>query len=202
LLWYGASLLIVAAVAGIAWNLQPKHEVMTVTLPDSTLPPLRPPDPTTFEGNTEIPIDSAGGEAKRPPRVEPLPVSDDFRAITGREAAERLGGPIRLLGGVDPDHFEGGPPNASPSAQRGAPLVRVVYRAPDDGRVYLDQQLIRADSTGFRPIDDSALENGDTVYRDIGGRRSATWLDESGYLLTVSGPLTSAAIRELITRVR
>jgi hypothetical protein len=202
LLWYGAGLLIVGVVAVMAQGLQSKQEVMTVILPDSALPPLHPPDPSQFPGNTEEPRDSAGGEAHAPQRVEPLPVSDGFRAITGREAADRLGGPIRLLGGVDPDHFEGGPPNASPSAQRGAPLVRVVYRAPDNGRVYLDQQLIRADSTGFRPIDDSALENGDTVYRDIGGRRSATWLDESGYLLTVSGPLTSAAIRELITRVR
>lgn len=202
LLWFVGGLLIVGAIAGTAWMLRPQHEVMTVTLPDSALPPLRPPDPSTFEGNATTPADSAAGEVKRPQRVEPLPVSEDFRAITGREAADRLGGPIRLLDGVDPDHFEGGPPQAAPAAQRGSPLVRVVYRAPDDGRVYLDQQLIRADSTGFRPIDDPALENGDTVYRDVGGRRSATWLDDRGYLLTLSGPLTGAAIRELITRVR
>jgi hypothetical protein len=202
LLWLGGGLLIVGAIAGVAWMFRPQHEVMTVTLPDSTLPPLRPPDPTTFEGNAPNPVDSAGGDATRPHLVEPLPVSEGFRAITGREAADRLGGPIRLLDGVDPDHFESGPPGAAPAAQRGSPLVRVVYRAPDDGRVYLDQQLIRADSTGFRPIDDPALENGDTVYRDVGGRRSATWLDDRGYLLTLSGPLSSAAIRELITRVR
>ena len=202
LLWFVGGLLIVGAIAGTAWMLRPQHEVMTVTLPDSALPPLRPPDPSTFEGNAATAADSAGGEVARPQRVERLPVSDDFRAITGREAADRLGGPIRLLDGIDPDHFEGGPPEAAPAAQRGSPLVRVVYRAPDDGRVYLDQQLIRADSTGFRPIDDPALENGDTVYRDVGGRRSATWLDDRGYLLTLSGPLTSAAIRELITRVR
>jgi hypothetical protein len=202
LLWFGAGLLMVGGVAALAWVLRPKHEVMTVTLPDSTLPPLSPPDPTTFEGNAANPGDSAGREAKPPQRVEPLPVSEGFRAITGREAAERLGGPIRLLEGIDADHFESGPPEAAPAAQRGSPLVRVVYRAPDEGRVYLDQQLIRADSTGFRPIDDPALENGDTVYRDEGGRRSATWLDDRGYLLTLSGPLPSAAIGELITRVR
>jgi hypothetical protein len=68
--------------------------------------------------------------------------------------------------------------------------------------VHLDQQFIRADSTGFRPIDDPALENGDTVYREAGGRRSATWLDESGYLLTLSGPLTRADLQALIERVR
>jgi hypothetical protein len=202
LLWYGAGLLLVGVVARTAWLLRPQHEVMTVTLPDSALPPLRPPDPSTFEGNAPPPGDAVSGETTRPRRVEPLLVSEGFRAITGREAADRLGGPIRLLDGVDPDHFESGPPGAAPAAQRGSPLVRVVYRAPDDGRVYLDQQLIRADSTGFRPIDDPALENGDTVYRDVGGRRSATWLDDRGYLLTLSGPLSSAAIRELITRVR
>jgi hypothetical protein len=202
LLWYGAGLLIVGAASGIAWLMRPMSEVQTVVMPDSALPPLHPPDPSQFPGNEATARDSTAGEAGASPRVEPLSVSDEFRAITGREAASRLGTPIRLLSGVDPDHFESGPPEAAPGAQRGATLIRVVYRAPDNGRVHLDQQLIRADSTGFRPIDDPALENGDTVYREAGGQRSATWLDEGGYLLTLSGPLSTAELRALIGRVR
>jgi len=202
LLWAGLGLVLVGAASGVAWLLRPRSEVQTVVLPDSALPPLSPPDPSRFAGNTSAAPDTTAGTPEPTPRIEPLPVSDDFRAITGRDAVNRLGSPIRLIDGAEPDHFESGPPEAAPAAQRGAPLVRVVYRAPNEGRVHLDQQIIRADSTGFRPIDDSALENGDTVYREAGKRRSATWLDESGYLLTLSGPLTTAELRALIRRVR
>jgi anti-sigma factor RsiW len=202
LIWTGVGLLLVGAASGAVWLLRPKSEVQTVVLPDSTRPPLQPPDPSRFAGNAAPAPDTPAAAAEAAPRIEPLPVSDDFRAITGRDAVNRLGSPIRLIDGVDPDHFESGPPGAAPGAQRGAPLVRVVYRAPNDGRVHLDQQFIRADSTGFRTIDDPALENGDTVYREAGGRRSATWLDESGYLLTLSGPMTRAELRTLIGRVR
>lgn len=193
-------LLVLGGLAWGAWLLRPKPEVLTVVLPDSVLPPLQTPDAREIYGPT--PTDTAGESPPALPQIEPLAVSDEFQAITGRDAVNRLGGPVRLISGIDPDHFEGGPAAAAPWAQKGAPLVRVVYRAPDNGRVYLDQQLIRPDSTGFRPIDSPALENGDTVFRDTGGRRSATWLDQDGYLLTLSGPLSELNLRALIDRVR
>lgn len=199
LVWYSVGVLILGGAGSAAWMLRPHPEVMTVVMPDSALPRLKPPTAAPDYGPAP---DSGATGRETPPHVEPLPVSDEFRAITGREAVSRLGVPLRLIQGTDPDHFETGPPSAAPGAQRGAALVRVVYRAPDDGRVHLDQQFIRADSTGFRPIDDSNLENGDTVYRAKGTRRSATWLDDAGYLLTLSGPLTDTQLRALISQVK
>jgi hypothetical protein len=101
---------------------------------------------------------------------------------------------LRLLGELDPDHIEVGPASAVPGAQSGLDVIRIVYRAPDGRRILLDQQLIPADSSGFRPIEDPTLESGATAYgTSPGGVTVATWLDEAGYRISLAlhAPLDS-----------
>ncbi len=132
-----------------------------------------------------------------------IPVSPRFRAVGSGEASLRLGGRLRLLSGLEPDHVEIGPASAVPGAQRGLDVVRVVYRAPDGGRILLDQQLIPADSSGFRPIDDPALENGETAYGTSStGVSVATWLDEEGYRISVVVQAPVDSLKRLVQRVQ
>jgi hypothetical protein len=96
-----------------------------------------------------------------------------------------------------------GPASAVPGAQRGLDVVRVVYRAPNGGRILVDQQLIPADSSGFRPIDDPALENGETAYGTSStGVSVATWLDEEGYRISVVVQAPVDSLKRLVQRVQ
>lgn len=132
-----------------------------------------------------------------------IPVSPRFRSVGSGEASLRLGGRLRLLTGLEPDHVEIGPASAVPGAQRGLDVVRVVYRAPNGGRILVDQQLIPADSSGFRPIDDPALENGETAYGTSStGVSVATWLDEEGYRISVVVQAPVDSLRRLVQRVQ
>lgn len=133
----------------------------------------------------------------------PLGVSRRFRSVQRVEAARRLGGAVRGVAGLVPDHYEIGPASAVPGAQRNIDVVRVVYRVGNGGRLTLDQQVIRADSSGFRPIDDSALESGETVFRTgTDGANSATWLDEAGYRISLSARVSQDSLRKLLPRVQ
>ena len=137
------------------------------------------------------------------PEPKPLPVSPRFRALGAREASLRLGGRLRLVSGLEPDHFEVGPATAVPGAQAGLDVVRVVYRTVDGGRILVDQQLIPADSSGFRPIDDPALESGETAYgTSPTGVSVATWLDEEGYRISVVAQAPVDSLKRLVQRVQ
>jgi hypothetical protein len=122
-------------------------------------------------------------------------VSPQFRSIRLADAAQRLGGPVRVIPGLKVDHVEIGPASAVPGAQSGLDVVRVVYRTGDNaGRILLDQQLIPADSSGFRPIEDQTLESGETAFgTSDSGVSVATWLDEEGYRISLAmrAPLDS-----------
>jgi hypothetical protein len=90
-----------------------------------------------------------------------------------------------------------------PGAQRNLEVIRVVYRLGTNGRLTLDQQRIPVDSSGFRPIEDAALESGETVFRTTqDGAASAIWLDEGGYRLALSGRISQDSLRTLLGRVR
>lgn len=158
-------------------------------------PPARPPVPAASRAQP--------APTPPPPANEELAISPNFRSVRVSEAARRLGGRIRLLNGLEPDHIELGPSAAVPGAQAGLDVVRVVYRTPDGGSILLDQQLIPADSSGFRPIDDPTLETGQTAYGTApNGVSVATWLDEEGYRmsLVVLAPVDS--LRKLVQRVQ
>lgn len=156
--------------------------------------------PRTTPGPTERAATTPGPTT---PSSATIPVSPRFRAVGSGEASLRLGGRLRLLDGLEPDHVEIGPASAVPGAQRGLDVVRVVYRAPDGGRILVDQQLIPADSSGFRPIDDPTLENGETAYGTSStGVSVATWLDEEGYRISVVVQAPVDSLKRLVQRVQ
>jgi len=162
--------------------------------------------PRPSNAGRSMPASAAPREPAPPPAPEPapqLPVSPKFRAVPVSEATQRLGGALRLLGGLDPDHVEIGPASAVPGAQAGLNVVRVVYRSPSGGRMLLDQQLIPADSSGYRPIDDATLENGQTAFGTAAnGVSVATWLDEGGYRISLVAQVPVDSLRKLVPLVR
>lgn len=174
-------------------------------------PPRPAPGPAPFIGLHDTllgaePADGSPRPAGRAPRDSapaPLGVSPRFRAAQRVEAARVLGGALRGVTGLTPDHYEIGPPGAVPGAQRNIDVVRVVYRTGGGGRLTLDQQLIPVDASGFRPIDDTALESGETIFRDTpDGGTSATWLDEAGYRISLSARISQDSLRKLVPRVQ
>lgn len=139
-----------------------------------------------------------------PPAVpQPAPASPSFRNVSAVEASRRLGGALRMLSGMDIDHIEVGPAAAVPGAQAGLAVVRVVYRTPDGRRMLLDQQLIPADSSGYRPVDDSALEHGAPAFGTApNGVSVATWLDRDGYRISLVAQAPVDSLKRLIPLVQ
>ena len=126
-----------------------------------------------------------------------------FRRVALGEASRRLDGGIRFLSNLNPDHVELGPGSAVPGAQASLDVVRVVYNTPDGSRILLDQQRIPLDESGFRPINDAALENGDTLYGSSAqGVSVATWVDDDGYRMSLALRAPPDSLRKLIRRVR
>lgn len=153
------------------------------------------------------PLGSATGAPTTPeepgPPTPSLSISPRFKLASTSEAVRRLGGRLRLLTGLEPDHLEIGPANAVPGAQSGLDVIRVVYRTADGGRILVDQQLIPADSSGFRPIDDPALETGETAYgTSPSGVSVATWLDEFGYRIAVVVQAPVDSVKKLTQLIR
>jgi len=174
-------------------------------------PPRPVPSPAPFVGLHDTllgadPVEPSPRPVGREPRDSsppPLSVSPRFRSVQRVEAARQLGGALRGVVGLPPDHYEIGPASAVPGAQRNIDVVRVVYRTGTGGRLALDQQLIPVDASGFRPIDDTALESGETVFRSTpDGGNSATWLDEGGYRISLSARISQDSLRKLVPRVQ
>jgi len=132
----------------------------------------------------------------------PVPLSPSFRNVAAAEASQRLGGALRLLSGLEPDHIEVGPASAVPGAQAGLAVVRVVYRMPDGGRMLLDQQLIPADGSGSRPIDDPALEQGEAAFGTApNGVSVASWVDQDGYRISLVAQAPVDSLKRLVPLV-
>lgn len=173
--------------------------------PTQTVPaPVVSPPATDPVARTAAPAPDPARAATRPePNSAPVPVSPRFRAIQRDEAARRLGGPLRSVDGLRIDHIEVGPASAVPGAQSGLDVVRVVYRAPDGGRLLLDQQRIPADSDGMRSIEDPTLESGETAYGSSPeGVSVATWLDEDGYRISLVAKTPLDSLKQLARRVQ
>ena len=167
------------------------------TVPDAAPPPRE----STVTPPQRPALDPAPAPAASEP--PPLPVSRGFAKVQRADAARRLQGAVRGVAGLEPEHYEVGPPTAVAGAQKNIDVVRVVYRVGDGGRLTLDQQLIPMDASGFRPIDDPALESGETVYRSgPNGTNTAVWLDESGYRLALSARVSQDSLRRLVARVQ
>lgn len=132
-----------------------------------------------------------------------VPVSSNFTRLTMAEAQLKLGGRVRLIDGLIADHIEVGPSSAVPGSQPGLDVVRVVYRSANGGRILLDQQLIPADASGFRPLDDPALENGETAFGTApNGVSVGTWLDNDGYRMSLVAKASVDSLRRLVPLIR
>jgi hypothetical protein len=160
--------------------------------------PEAPPPPTT---TTKAPAPAASmGASPKPDASVTMP---GFRRVAVGEASRRLDGGVRFLTNLNPDHVELGPGSAVPGAQASLEVVRVVYNAPDGSRILLDQQRIPLDESGFRPINDAALENGDTLFGSSAqGVSVATWVDDDGYRMSLALRAAPDSLRKLIRRVR
>jgi anti-sigma factor RsiW len=156
-------------------------------------PPARQPTPASSRPFTES-TDSDAGSAAR---------VTTFSRIGFDAAVRRLGGSIRLLEGLDVDHIEVGPGDSVPGAQRGADIVRVIYRARNGNRILLDQQRIPADASGWRHVNDPYLENGDTlVGTSPNGVSVATWVDPKAYWISLVGQMSQDSLKRMLRRVR
>ena len=130
----------------------------------------------------------------------PVAASPSFRNVATAEAARRLGGPVRVLRGIEVDHIEVGPPAAVPGALPGLPVVRVVYRTEAGGRMLLDQQLVPSENADPRLAGD--LERGQTAFGTApNGVSVATWLDAEGYRLSLVVQAPVDSIKQLIQLV-
>lgn len=160
----------------------------------------KPRKPETSRPPRSTPAMTLDTRADPPP---PVSVSPSFRNVQQAEASRRLGGALRLMRGLEPDHIEVGPAAAVPGALSGLPVVRVVYKTPEGGRMLLDQQLIPTDSSGFHPMDDPALENGQTAFGSApNGVSVATWVDHEGYRMVLVAQAPVDSLRELVQLVR
>jgi hypothetical protein len=125
-----------------------------------------------------------------------------FRRVPLGEAARRLDGDLRFLSNLTPDHVEIGPGTAVPGALASQEIVRVVYVGPDGSKILLDQQRIPVDASGYRPINDAALENGDTLLGSSPqGVSLGTWVDPDGYRMSVAAHASADSLKRLIQRV-
>lgn len=181
---------------------QPAAIISDSTPDDATPSPVRakPYKPESERVPRSTPAMTLDTRADPPPAVS---VSPSFRSVQQSEATRRLGGALRMVRGLEPDHIEVGPAAAVPGALSGLAVVRVVYRTPDGGRMLLDQQLIPADSAGFHPIDDPTLENGQTAFGTApNGVSVATWVDHEGYRISLVAQAPVDSLRELVQLVR
>ena len=151
------------------------------------------------------PVSRAAGapfEAAAPEPTSPASKSK-FQFVTPQEAARRIGGPVRTIVGLEPDHIEIGPASGVPGAQPNLSVVRVVYMTADGERMLLDQQRIPADANGFHPIDDPTLESGQTAYgTETNGVNVATWLDDAGYRISLAAKVPVDSLKLLVNLVR
>ena len=207
-LWFGAVLMAVLVGYG-TYRLRASKEVVDAT----TLYPQLSAEPESRRAGAMPPIppateqDSLASRAAPAPTVDTpkpamLPVSPEFHMARIAEAARKLGGRVRTIRGLEPDHIETGPASAVAGSLPGIPVIRVIYQTPDGGLMVLDQQLIPVDSSGFRPVEDAGLESGQVTYGSSpSGLSVATWLDADGYLLSLAMQASADSLKQLVGKV-
>ena len=193
--------------------------------PSSTRPAVQPPAPPASDtisdqgalGTSErtpgpvvdsTPVVRPATPAPVPTATPSKPPADasttmpQFRRVAVSDAARRLKGGIRTIRGLSLDHIEIGPGTAVPGAPDNLDVVRVVYQTSEGYPILLDQQRIPADSSGFRPINESALESGDTLLgTSPSGVSVATWIDDDGYRMSLVLHGSTDSLRRVIRRV-
>ena len=194
------------AESGLATSAAPRVPAVTApatALPHDTSSATTPPPVMTEPAQVPALRPTVPTRAAVDTTPSRLALSPNFKPLSRSEAVRRLGGPVRFIQGHSVDHLEVGSASAVPGAQTGLDVIRVVYRTAGGGRILLDQQLIPADSSGFRPIDDPTLESGETAYgTSPSGVSVATWLDEAGYRMSLVAQLPLDSIKQLVPLVR
>lgn len=159
--------------------------------------------PTPRKRGESLPESESRPTSSAPTASSSLPVSPNFTRLTMAEAQGKLGGKVRLIDGLIADHIEVGPSSAVPGSQPGLDVVRVVYKGANGGRILLDQQLIPADASGLRPLDDPALESGETAFGTApNGVSVGTWLDNDGYRMSLVARASVDSLRRLVPLIR
>lgn len=164
-----------------------------VEVPDSNPAPAKPAPVQPKEAESRL--------AATPVKPAQPPISR-FERIALGEASRRLGA-VRFVSNLSPDHLEVGPGSEVPGAQSNLDVIRVVYLSRDGSRILLDQQRMPVDESGFRTINDAALENGDTLYGSTSqGVSVATWVDSEGFRLSLAVRAGTDSLRKLVQAVR
>jgi hypothetical protein len=177
---------------------RPVTELPAATV-DSAHPVEQRPAPVPIRADTTPAAPASLGASR--PRETSVSMPGFRRSALG-EASQHLGGGIRFLSNLTPDHVEIGPGSAVPGAQGQLDVVRVVYLSRDGSRILLDQQRIPIDESGFRPINDAALENGDTLIGSSAqGVSVATWVDDDGYRMSLAIKGSPDSLRRMVRRV-
>jgi hypothetical protein len=121
-----------------------------------------------------------------------------FRVIGMEEAVRMLGGSIRLIDGLTPTRVLAG----RAAGGKDAATVRVVYEDPPGRELWLDQRRGAIAEVG-RADAATALLPGDTlmVVREQGAR-SLDWVDQTGFLLRLTGYVPTDSLQRLQARIR
>lgn len=178
----------------------PTREVASRTPPPATEPRTEPPRevPVSREEVTRFPIKVSdkptrdGATNPDPPTTTvsgPLP--DRFTRVTLGDAIARLGGSIRMIGGMTPEAVELAAGSVLPGAAPDRPVVRIIYSTPA-GRVILDQQVVNRGGSREPDIAISTSESGVSV---------AQWVDWKGFWLSLAGHMTQENLLSLANRI-
>jgi hypothetical protein len=151
--------------------------------PTSAAAPRKSSAPPRPQNAETIPQETA---AAAPPADGHTPL---FHRVESTEAIGALGGSMRLIDGVTPDHFEMAPGTVVPGAAETLPVVRVVYKLYG-GTVLLDQQ--RNPEQASRESASGTAPEGVSVLRWSSGE----------FWLTLAGQVPADSLELLARRVK
>lgn len=172
-------------------------KTVTPTPAPAVSTPTEPVRPTpTAPKPASTPTRRLPATTKAPATADPPAVSTAegghtplFHRVESTEAIGALGGSMRLIDGVTPDHFEMAPGTVVPGAAETLPVVRVVYKL-FGGTVLLDQQ--RNPAQASRDPASGTAPEGVSVLRWSSGE----------FWLTLAGRVPADSLELLARRVK
>ncbi len=124
------------------------------------------------------------------------------RPLSMEEAVRTLAGSIRLVDGLEPVRVLAIPGSIVANGEPGQETIRVVYEDPPGRELWLDQQRPMKTPESARARSAESLLPGDTLLTQAeGGGRSLRWIDQSGFLLRLTGFLPGDSLRAIVSRV-
>lgn len=124
------------------------------------------------------------------------------RSLSMEEAVRTLAGSIRLVDGLEPVRVLAIPGSIVANGEAGQETIRVVYEDPPGRELWLDQQRPTKTPEAARARSAESLLPGDTLLTPAeGGGRSLRWIDQSGFVLRLTGFLPGDSLRAIVARV-